>query len=99
MTEPTKTSAPIDAVVIRQVWIVRMDVRYDYDQECSGVIRCFETEELGQAFRDDLQEHWEEFRETWHSDDNRWGGRFYLSMSPQGFEGVEVEEWPIYSAV
>jgi hypothetical protein len=94
--ENAKSTAPVHAVVSR-IWVVRIDVRYDYDQECSGVLRCFTTKVAAETFIEELQEHWSEFRETWYLTSNRWGEQFYLSMSPQGFEGVTAEEWAVHS--
>lgn len=82
--------------MLSRVWIVRISAHYDYDQECHGILRCFEFKSTAEEFVNDLQENWKEFLRTFNDHSNRWGGHFFMSMNPQGFEGVEIEEWPVY---
>lgn len=75
----------------KSVFLVVMNVRYDYDQEVSGVLGAYSTQSAANQFVEELRENWEHFKEHWHEETNRWGRRFYLSGGPQGFGGVTVE--------
>ena len=78
------------------VHVLTIAIRYGYDQECYGILGVFTEAGLAEQFRDDLVEHWDHFQENWHREDNRWGRRFYLNMSPQDhFDALHIEEWPV----
>lgn len=84
---------------ITKVYVLSLWARYDYDCTTSGILGVFTSQEKAEFLKQDIADNFEDFKENYGSNENRWGRRFFFTSLIDDYwdtiQGLQIEEFDL----